>query len=60
MKTWFCLLLIVVLFAGWPAVRSGAQAPAEWHDNLVDHMIGKWKLEGQVMGRDAHHEVEAE
>jgi Protein of unknown function (DUF1579) len=60
MKTWFYLLLIIVLLAGWPAVRSGAQAPAEWHDNLVDHMIGKWKLEGQVMGRDAHHEVEAE
>ena len=38
-------------------VSSATQAPAEWQDNLVDRMAGTWKLEGQVMGRDAHHEV---
>jgi hypothetical protein len=60
MKTWFCLLLLIGLLTGWPAVHSGAQTPAEWHDDLADHMIGKWKLEGQIMGRDAHHAVETE
>ena len=56
MKKCFCLLLITVALA----VASVAQAPAEWRDDLVDHMTGSWKMEGQVMGRDAHHEVEAE
>lgn len=37
-----------------------AQTPAPWVDELVDHMAGTWKLEGQVMGREAHHEVRAE
>jgi hypothetical protein len=60
MKKPFWVFLLIVLVAGWAAVRSGAQTPTEWHDDLADHMIGKWKLEGQVMGRDAHHEVEAE
>src|SRR5579864_1275023 len=37
-----------------------AQAPSEWHDPLVDRMAGTWKLEGQVMGKEAHHEVRAD
>jgi hypothetical protein len=37
-----------------------AQAPVDGQDSLVDHMVGTWKLEGQVMGRDAHHEVHAD
>jgi hypothetical protein len=59
MKTSAVLLLFVALFIVMVVVRSGAQA-AEWRDDLVDHMTGAWKLEGQVMGRDAHHEVQAE
>lgn len=42
------------------SVPSAAQAPAEWRDDLVDRMAGTWKLEGQVMGREAHHEVRAD
>jgi Protein of unknown function (DUF1579) len=56
MKECFCLLLITLALT----VASAAQAPAEFRDDLVDHMSGAWKMEGQVMGRDAHHEVEAE
>jgi len=41
-------------------MRSSAQAQAAWRDDLVDHMAGTWRLEGQVMGREAHHEVAAE
>lgn len=60
MKTLSYLFLIIVLatFAG--PVTLSAQSPAEWRDDLVDHMAGTWKLQGQVMGRDAHHEVDAE
>jgi hypothetical protein len=60
MKSLFCLLLLLALLTGLAPVRSGAQAPAEWRDDLVDHMIGTWKLEGKVLGRDAHHEVRVE
>jgi len=37
-----------------------AQAPAPWQDTLVDHLAGSWQAAGQVMGREAHHTVEAE
>jgi uncharacterized membrane protein len=37
-----------------------AQSPAEWRDNLVDHLAGSWNLAGKVMGNDAHHSVKAE
>ena len=37
-----------------------AQAPPPWHDDFVDHLSGTWKMEGQVMGRAGHHEVQAE
>lgn len=56
MEKCFCLLLITLALT----VVSTAQTPTEWRDDLVEHMAGAWKMEGQVMGRDAHHEVEAE
>jgi hypothetical protein len=37
-----------------------AQTSAGWHDDLVDHMVGTWKLEGPVMGRAGHHDLQAE
>jgi hypothetical protein len=46
------LLLFPVTFA--------AQAANEWRDPLVDRMAGSWKLGGQVMGQEAHHEVRAD
>ncbi len=54
--SWSLTLIAAVLLP----VSLAAQAPAEWHDDLADHMAGTWKLEGQVMGRDAHHEVRAD
>jgi hypothetical protein len=59
MKILFGLFLLLVLVFGLLPIPLGAQRPAEWHDDLVDHMIGAWKLTGQVMNNDAHHEVEA-
>ena len=57
MKNPFLLTCIAaILFVG----SSLAQTPTEWRDDLVDRMAGTWKLEGQVMGREAHHEVRAE
>jgi len=53
-------LLIVALLITLLSGRSGAQASTEWRDDLVDHLAGTWKLEGQVMGREAHHDVQAE
>ncbi len=51
------LLLSLVVLVGGSAV---AQLPAPWQDGLVDHLSGTWKVEGQVLGRDAHHEVQAD
>lgn len=59
MKTQLHLILPAELLAGLVPFRSGAQAPAGWRDDLVDHLVGTWKMEGQIMGRDSHHEVEA-
>ena len=36
------------------------QSPAPWNDDFVDRLAGSWKLEGQVMGRTAHHDVQAD
>ena len=37
-----------------------AQPPADWQDGLVSHLAGSWKLEGKVMGNNAHHDVQAD
>ena len=60
MKTLASLLGLGVLIVGPALTGSSAQAPAEWRDDLAEHMIGTWKLNGQIMGRDTHHEVQAE
>jgi hypothetical protein len=52
--------LVFALLLTLASVPSKAQAPVEWRDNLADHLSGAWKVEGQVMGREAHHEVNAE
>jgi len=60
MKTLFFVLVFPVLLIGLAPARLAAQTPPEWHDDLVEHMTGAWKMDGQVMARDAHHDVEAE
>jgi hypothetical protein len=50
--TWIAVLLL--------PVSSAAQAATEWRDTLADRLAGTWKLEGQVMGQAAHHEVRAD
>jgi hypothetical protein len=57
MKTCFLVSVSLVLLL---STLAAAQAPPEWRDDLVDHMAGTWKLEGQVLGREAHHDVQAE
>ena len=47
--TWTAVLLLPLFLA--------AQAATEWRDPLADRMTGTWKLEGQVIGQAAHHEV---
>jgi len=49
-----------VLFVFLAPCYAAAQEPPPWHDDLVDHMAGTWKMEGQVMGQDAHHDIEAD
>jgi hypothetical protein len=45
--------------------NCAASTPIAWanstgmHDDLVEHLTGSWKMGGQVMGRDAHHELKA-
>jgi len=60
MKTSFFVLVLAVLLIPFAPARLAAQTPPEWHDDLVEHMIGSWKMEGQVMAHDAHYDVEAE
>ncbi len=51
------VVISLVVLIGGPAV---AQQPAPWQDGLVDHLSGTWKVEGQVLGHDARHEVQAD
>jgi hypothetical protein len=51
------LVSLCVPLVGAP--QSTAQSSGDWHD-LVDHIAGTWKMEGRVMGHDAHHVVTAE
>jgi hypothetical protein len=60
MKILFCLPLLAALLAVRTPTPLRAQSSTEWRDDLVDHMIGAWKLQGRVMGRDAHHDVDVE
>ena len=55
----FLSRIAVLLLALSPA-HLAAQTPASWQDELVEHMTGSWTLGGQVMGREAHHDVQAE
>jgi hypothetical protein len=48
------------LFAVLSSLPMLAQAPAEWQNGLVNRLAGSWKLEGKVMGNNAHHEVQAD
>jgi len=57
MRIFLHALLLILTLA---PMRTLAQAPPEWKDDLVDHMAGAWTLTGQVMGRDAHHDAQAE
>ena len=57
MKKWHQLIaLLIILLSAF----SPAQTSAEWNDDLVDDLAGTWKLEGRVLGRVAHHDVQAE
>ena len=53
------LALLTALLSSLAASSSGAEPNATWSDVLVDHLAGSWKLEGQVMGHAAHHDVHA-
>ena len=52
----FLLLPVLVVSAN----LACGQAPPKWDDDLVHHLAGAWTLTGQVMGREAHHNVQAE
>jgi hypothetical protein len=57
MRSHFVLALAVFILLRSPLP---AQMSPEWTDDLVDHMVGSWKITGQVLGHEAHHEVQAE
>jgi len=58
MKTLFAVILLA--FALHVPSTAQLQGPPEWHDDLIDHMVGTWKIEGNVMGAEAHHTLTAE
>jgi len=49
-----------IFFTVLLSVPMMAQAPADWADGLVKNLAGSWKLEGNVVGNDAHHDVQAD
>jgi hypothetical protein len=49
-----------LLIAAFASIYTPAQAPPEWHDDLVENMAGVWTIEGQVLGRETHHGLVAE
>ena len=51
--------LQTALFTALLALPACAQTPA-WQDDLVSHLAGTWKLEGNVVGNAAHHDVQAD
>jgi|SRR5579872_1059290 len=48
--------LLAVIFS----LPVAAQAPAGWQDDLIGHLAGSWKIEGNVVGKPAHHDVQAD
>jgi hypothetical protein len=52
--------LIIALVLALTPVGARAQNSAPWSDDLVNHMTGTWKVEGKVLGHDAHHQVRAD
>ncbi len=60
MRTSSFLVPLLALLAGLIPAGLAAQSGGEWRDDLVDRLAGTWRMEGRVMGRDAHHEVRAE
>jgi hypothetical protein len=50
----------LALFAVSFSLPIVAQAPVEWQEGLVKYLAGSWKLEGKVMGNNAHHDVQAD
>jgi hypothetical protein len=59
-KPSFLLALLAALFSALVPTSSSAQTAGGWRDDLVDHLAGAWKLEGEVVGHAAHHDVNAE
>jgi uncharacterized protein DUF1579 len=50
------MVLITVLLS----LPLMAQSPVDWPDDFVNHLEGSWKLEGKIMGNNAHHDVRAD
>jgi hypothetical protein len=53
-------LLIIVGLACCVSSLAAAQTSLPSQDEFLDHIAGTWKMEGQVMGRAAHHDVQAD
>ena len=39
---------------------SGFAQPSTLHDPLLDHMVGKWVLQGTIAGRNTTHDIVSE
>jgi hypothetical protein len=55
------LILLMVLFAAVVGFSQDLDGPKHvFNDALLDHMVGNWKLTGNVMGHTAEHTVSVE
>jgi len=50
----------LALFAVFFSFLIQAQDAVDWQNGLISHLAGAWKLEGKVMGNDAHHDVQVD
>lgn len=60
MKTTLVFFSVLTLAIALVPAHSSAQLPPEWHDDLVDHMAGAWKVTGPMLGQTAHHDFQAD
>jgi Protein of unknown function (DUF1579) len=51
------VLLGIAVLLGSPVI--GQMSP-ESHDDVLEHLAGKWRMDGHVMAHEAHHLLEAE
>lgn len=55
-----CTVVAIFISFLLPSISASAQQPPPLRDVLLDHLVGKWVLQGTIGGQETTHDVEAE